>query len=53
MEYLDVRWDNLITAKVNNYINVNFNFLVVYERKQTLRTQIKEALQLGIIYNII
>lgn len=53
MKYWDVRWDNLITAKVNNYINVNFNFLVVYERKQTLRTQIKEALQLGIIYNII
>ncbi|MFN4112199.1 MAG: DUF3078 domain-containing protein [Ignavibacteria bacterium] len=53
MKYWDVRWDNLITAKVNNYINVNFNFLVVYERKQTLKTQIKEALQLGIIYNIL
>ncbi len=53
MKYWDVRWDNLINAKVNDYVNVNFNFLVVYERKQTLRTQVKEALQLGIIYNIL
>jgi hypothetical protein len=53
MKYWDVRWDNLITAKVNDYVNVNFNLLVVYERKQTLKTQIKEALQLGIIYNLL
>lgn len=53
MKYWDVRWDNLIIAKVNEYVNVNFNFLVVYERKQTLRTQMKEALQLGLIYNLL
>ena len=53
MKYWDVRWDNLITAKVNDYVNVNFNLLVVYERKQTLKTQIKEALQFGIIYNLL
>lgn len=53
MKYWDVRWDNLIIAKVNDYVSVNFNFLVVYERKQTLRTQIKEALQLGLIYNLL
>lgn len=53
MKYWDVRCDNVINMKVNDYVNVNFNFLIVYERKQTLRTQIKEALQLGIIYNIL
>lgn len=52
MKYWDVRWDNLIIAKVNNYVNVNFNILLVYERKQSLKTQIKEALQLGLIYNL-
>lgn len=52
MKYWDIRWDNTITAKVNNYVNVNFNFLVLYERKQSLKTQIKEALQLGLVYNI-
>ncbi|MEJ5306049.1 MAG: DUF3078 domain-containing protein [Ignavibacteria bacterium] len=53
MKYWDVRWDNLIVAKVNDYINVNLNVLVVYERKQTLRTQVKEAIQLGLIYNLL
>ncbi|MCR4417743.1 MAG: DUF3078 domain-containing protein [Ignavibacteria bacterium] len=53
MKYWDIRWDNLIVAKVNDYINVNLNVLVVYERKQTLRTQVKEAIQLGLIYNLL
>ncbi len=52
LDVWDVRWDNLITAKINKYLNVNLNFLVVYEKQQSLRTQIKEALQLGITYNI-
>ena len=46
----DVRWDNVITAKVNDYINVNFNFLLIYDEEQSLKRQIKEALQLGISY---
>lgn len=46
----DVRWDNRITAKVNDYINVNLNVILVHEISQTRRTQIKEALQLGIVY---
>lgn len=48
----DVRWDNIITAKVNNYINVNFNFLLIYDEDQSLKRQIKEALQLGFSYSI-
>ncbi len=52
MKVWDVRWDNLITARVNNYINVNLNVLVVFDKKQSTRTQLKEALQLGLVYNI-
>jgi hypothetical protein len=48
----DVRWDNLITAKVNDFVNVNLNVLLIYEKSQSLRTQIKEALQLGITYRL-
>ena len=48
----DVRWDNIITAKVNDYVNVNFNFLLIYEKDQSLKRQIKEALQLGISYTL-
>lgn len=48
----DVRWDNVITAKVNDYINVNFGVLVIYDVDETVKTQVKEALQLGISYTI-
>ncbi len=48
----DVRWDNLVNAKVNKYVSVNFNFLLIHMIKQTRRTQIKESLQLGLSYNI-
>jgi hypothetical protein len=52
MDVWDVRWDNTLTAKVNNYVNVNFNFLLIHEISQTRKTQLKEALQLGLTYNL-
>ncbi len=48
----DVRWDNLITAKVNDYVSVNLNVLVIYDVNESLKTQLKEALQLGISYTL-
>lgn len=48
----DVRWDNIITAKVNDFINVSFNFILVYDEDQSIKRQIKEALQIGISYSI-
>ncbi len=53
LDVWDVRWDNTITAKVNDFVNVNFNVLIIYEKNQSLRTQIKEALQLGFTYTIL
>jgi len=49
----DVRWDNAIAAQVNEYVNVSFVFLLVYEEAQIKTRQIKEALQLGITYTIL
>lgn len=48
----DVRWDNTITAKINDYFNVNLNVLLIYDVDETLRTQLKEALQLGVSYTL-
>jgi hypothetical protein len=48
----DVRWDNVITAKINDYFNVNFNVLLIYDEDQSIKRQIKEALQLGISYSL-
>lgn len=48
LDVWDVRWDNTVSAKINDYFVVNLNVLVVYMKNESLRTQIKEALQLGI-----
>lgn len=52
LDVWDVRWDNLFVAQVTKLINVNLNILLVYDADQTLRTQVKEALQIGITYNL-
>jgi len=48
----DVRWDNVIAAKINSFLNVNFNYQLVYQQDQSLETQMKEGLQLGLVYTI-
>jgi hypothetical protein len=53
LDIWDVRWDNTIAAKVNDYLNVNFTFLLVYEEAQLKKRQIKEGLQLGLVYTIL
>lgn len=49
----DVRWDNEIIAKVNSWLNINFEFILLYEKAQSLKTQMKEALQIGITYKFL
>ncbi len=49
----DVRWDNVIAAKVNSFINVNFNYQLVYQQDQSTTTQMKEGLQLGVVYTVL
>lgn len=50
LDVWDVRWDNTIAAKVNNFINVNLSWLLIYEKAQSPKTQLKEALQLGFTF---
>lgn len=52
LDVWDVRWDNIITAKINKYINVNFAVTVLHEISQTRKTQLREALQLGFSYSL-
>jgi hypothetical protein len=48
----DVRWDNIIAAKVNEYVSVTFNVLLIYDEDESIQRQLKEALQLGISYTL-
>lgn len=52
LDVWDVRWDNTINAKVNKLISVNFNVLLVYQLDQSVKTQLKEALQISITYSL-
>ncbi|MFZ1517446.1 MAG: DUF3078 domain-containing protein [Ignavibacteriaceae bacterium] len=52
LDVWDVRWDNIVTAKVNDFMNVNFSVTVLHEISQTRKTQLREALQLGFSYAI-
>jgi len=53
LDVWDVRWDNAIVAKINDFLNASLSYLLIYQKDQSLKTQIKEGLQLGIVYTIL
>lgn len=53
LETWDVRWDNVITGKVNNWLSVKFTYLLVFQKDQSPTAQMKQALQVGITYTIL
>jgi len=48
----DVRFDNNFAAKISSLFNVNLTVLLIYEKDQSLKTQLKQGLQLGISYTL-
>lgn len=52
LDVWDIRWDNTISAQINKYFTTNINVLLIYEKQQSPKTQLKEALQFGITYRI-
>lgn len=52
LDVWDVRWDNTITAIISKYVNVNLNILTLYEKSQSPKTQLKQALMLGLSYSL-
>ncbi|MBM4176133.1 MAG: DUF3078 domain-containing protein [Ignavibacteria bacterium] len=50
---VDVRWDNLFSAKVTEYIAVGLNIQLFYDKDLSVKRQLKEALTLGITYSIL
>ncbi len=53
LDVWDVRWTTDITGKVNDFVNVSLNVMVVHEIAQTRKTQLKEALALGFSYALL
>lgn len=48
-----MRMDNLIIAKVNQYINVGLGVQLINEKRVSPRTQIKEVLSIGFNYTLL
>ncbi len=50
---VDVNWDNLITARVSEYINVSFNLNMFYDRNISKSRQLKQTLAVGLSYSFL
>ncbi len=53
MDEIITRMDNLVIAKVNQYINVGLGVQLINEKRVSPRTQIKEVLSIGFNYTLL
>jgi hypothetical protein len=47
-EPLDVLWENVITMKVNSWLNVGLEYVMLYDANRSDAVQIKEVLSVGV-----
>ncbi|NQT62809.1 MAG: DUF3078 domain-containing protein [Candidatus Marinimicrobia bacterium] len=50
---IDANWDNTLTVKVSDYINMNMNFKMVYDKDISVKRQIKQSMAFGVNYTFI
>ncbi len=53
LDQVDVRWDNILSAKVAKYMDVNFNVKLFYDRDISRKRQLKQALTIGLTYSFL
>ncbi len=53
MTAVDVKWNNTWSAKVSKFISVNMIVNILYDKDISPKTQIQEALAIGLTYNFI
>ena len=49
----DVNWDNVLSAKINQYFNMNFNFKLLYDKDISAKRQINQAFDFGVTYSFL
>jgi len=52
VEEIDVRWDSKIVMKLSKYIAAEFNLYLLYDKNMLSKTQIKEFLTIGLVYEV-
>lgn len=50
---IDANWDNTLTVKVSDYINMNVNLKVVYDKDISVKRQMKQVMAIGFNYTFI
>lgn len=50
---IDANWDNTLTVKISDYMNVNMNLKVVYDKDISVKRQIKQSIAFGLNYTFI
>jgi hypothetical protein len=50
---IDVRWDNLLAAKVAEYVTVALDLRLFYDRDISTKRQLKQSLALGLTYSLL
>jgi len=53
LDETDVNWDNTLAVKVSEYLNINVNLQLVYDKDISAKRQIKQAMALGVNYTFI
>lgn len=53
VDKIDVNFDNILMVKVSEYINMNINVKLVYDRDLSAKRQIKQSMALGLNYTFI
>ncbi len=50
---IDVRWENLLSAKVSKLLSVSFNVQLFYDKDIDLKRQIRQVLAVGLSYSFL
>lgn len=50
---VDVSFDNIVNVKIYEYISVNFNFLMLYDKEIDSKVRMKEILGIGLTYKFL
>ena len=53
LDEIDVKWDNIFSAKISKYIDVNFNVKLLYDDTVSDKRQIKQSLAVGLTYTFL
>ncbi len=53
MEKINVRWDNTLAAKINEYFSAGIDFQLVHAVRVSPRTQMKEVIYIGFNYTLL